>query len=174
MSTRSATPSAGRHMRPARHNCPNAFLSDRERANDLDRRAIVQGSDQDQNIMQFPMISQLTCHRPMIARERRSSGLCPPCTRPSAKSGRRAGLRALNIQTGRVAPDTNASERPARLVDGPGSTTWGARKSDGGLIAVMCCFVCHTSPHLMRPFPKKVKDSDGTNPLSRNLRPRSP
>jgi len=174
MSTGSATPSAGRHMRPARHNSPNAFLSDRERAHVLDRRAIGQGSNQDQNMLQFPMISQWTSHRPMIARKRRSSGLCPPRTRPSAKSGRRAGIRALNIQTGRVTPGRNASEKPARLVDGPGSTTWLARKSDGGLIAVMCCFVCQTSPRLMRPFPKQVKDSDGTNPLSRDLPPHSP
>jgi len=50
---------------------------------------------------------------------------------------------------------------------------WGARKGDEGLIAVMCCRVCQTSPRLMRPFPKKVKDSDGTNPLSRDLPPSS-
>ena len=63
-STGSATPSSGRRMRPARHKFPNAILSDRERAHDLDRRAIVQGSDQDQNMLRFPMISQWTCHRP--------------------------------------------------------------------------------------------------------------
>jgi len=49
---------------------------------------------------------------------------------------------------------------------------WRARKGDGGLIAVMRCRVCHISLRLMRPFPKKVKDSDGINPLSRDL-PRS-
>jgi len=111
---------------------------------------------------------------PKIARKRRSSGLCPPRTRPSANIGRWAGLRALNIQTGRVTPGTPASGRPARLADGPGSTMWGARKSDGGLIAIMCCLVCQTSPRLMRPSPKKLKDSDRTNPLSRDLPPRSP
>jgi len=93
-----------------------------------------------------------------------SAGLCPPRTRPSAKIGRRAGLHALNIQTGLVTLGTPASGRPARMADGPGSTMLGARKSDGGLIAVMCCLVCQSSPCLMRPFPKKVKDSDGTNP----------
>jgi len=41
-STGSATPSSGRHMRPARHNFPNEILSDRQRGHDLDRRAIVQ------------------------------------------------------------------------------------------------------------------------------------
>jgi len=46
---------------------------------------------------------------------------------------------------------------------------WGARKSDGGLIAVMCCLVSQTSPRRMKPSPKNVKDSDGTNPLSRDL-----
>jgi len=170
----SATPSSGRHMRPARHKIPNAILSDPERAHDLDRRAIVQGSDQDHNMLRFPMISISTCHRFKIARKRRSSGLCPPRTRPSAKIRRRAGLRALNIQTGRVTPGTPASGRPGSLADGPGSTFWGARKSDGGLIAVMCCLMCQSSPRLMRPFPEKVKDSDGTNPLSRDLPPRSP
>jgi len=105
---------------------------------------------------------------PKIARKRRSFGLWPPRTRPSAKIGRRAGLRALNIQTGRVTPGTPASGRPATLADGPGSTMWGAKKSDGELIAVMCCLVCQTSPRLMRPSPKKVKESDGTNPLSRD------
>ena len=163
-STGSATPSSGRHMRPARHNFSNAILSDRQRARDLDRRAFVQRSEQDQNMLRFPMMSQWTCHRPKIARKRRSSGLCPPHTRPSAKIGRRAGLRALNFQTGRVTPGTPASGRPAKFADGPGSTMWGARESDGRPIAVMCCLVCQSSPRLMRPFPKKVKDSDGTNP----------
>jgi len=88
--------------------------------------------------------------------------------------GRRARLRAPNIHTGHVTPGTPASGRPARLADGPGSTMWGARNSDGGLIAVMCCLVRQSSPRLMRPFPKKVKDSDGTNPLSRDLPPRCP
>jgi len=45
-------------VRPARHKITNGILSDRERAHDLDRRAIVQGSDQDQNVLRFPMISQ--------------------------------------------------------------------------------------------------------------------
>jgi len=162
--TGSATPSSGRHMRPARHKFPNAILSERKRAHDLDRRAIVQGSEQDQNVLRFPMISQWTCHRPKIARRRRSSGLCPPRTRPSAKIGRRAGLRALNIQTGRVTHGTPASGRQARLTHGPGFTMWRARKSDGGLIAVMCCLVCQSSPRLTRPFLKKRKDSDGTMP----------
>jgi len=35
---------------------------------------------------------------------------------------------------------------------------------DGGLIAVMCCLVCQSSPRLTRPFLKKRKDSDGTMP----------
>jgi len=163
-STGSATPSSGRHMRPTCHKFPNAVLSDRERAHDLDRRANVQGSEQDQNVLRFPMILQWPCHRPKIARRRRSSGLCPPRTRPSAKIGRRAGLRALNIQTGRVIHGTPACGRLAKLVDWPGSTMLGARRSDGGLIAVMCCLVCQSSPRLMRPFPRKGKDSDGTNP----------
>jgi len=49
--TGSATPSSGRHMRPVRHNSQNAISSDRERAQDLDRRAIVQGSKQDQDML---------------------------------------------------------------------------------------------------------------------------
>jgi len=163
-STGSATPSSGRHTRPARYNFPNAILSDRERAHDLDRQTIVPGSEQDQNMLRFLMISKWTCHRPKIARKRRSSGLCPPRSWPSAKIGRRVGLRALNIQTGRVTPGTPASGRRARLADGPGPTMWRARQNDGRLIAVMCCLVCQSSPRLMRPFPKKVKDSDGTNP----------
>jgi len=72
-------------MRPARHNFQNAISSDRERAHDLDRRAIVKGSKQDQEMLRFPMISQWTCHRPKIARKRRSAGLRPPRTGPSAK-----------------------------------------------------------------------------------------
>jgi len=40
----------------------------------------------------------------------------------------------------------------------------GARKSDRGLIAVLCCLMCQSSPRLMMPFPKTVKDSYGTNP----------
>jgi len=163
-STGSATPSFGRHMRPARHNFSNAILSDRQRARDLDRRAIVERSEQDQNMLRFSMISQLTCHRPKTARKRRSSGLSPPRTRPSANIGRRAGLSALNFRTGRVTPGTPASGRPAKLEDGPGSTMLGARESDGGLIAVLYCLVCQSSPRLMRPFSKKVKASDGTNP----------
>jgi len=88
--------------------------------------------------------------------------------------GRRARLRALIIQAGRVTPGTPPSGEPARLADGPGCKMWVARKSDGGLIAVMCCLVCQSSPRLMRPFSKIVKDSDGTNPLSRDLTPRCP
>jgi len=72
--TGSATPSSGRHMRPARHNFQNAISSDRERAHDLDRRAIVKGSKQDQDMLRFRMISQWTCHRPKIACKRRSAG----------------------------------------------------------------------------------------------------
>jgi len=72
-------------MRPARHKFPNAILSDRGRAHDLDRRAIVQGSDQDLDMLRFPVISQWTCHRSKIARKMRSSGLCPPRTGSSAK-----------------------------------------------------------------------------------------
>jgi len=60
------------------------------------------------------------------------------------------------------------------MADGPGSTMWRARKRDGGLTAVMRFPVCLSSPRLMSPFPKKVKVSDGTNPLSRDLPPRCP
>jgi len=85
--TGSATPSSGRHMRPAPYNFQNAVSSDRERAHDLDLRVIVQGSKRAQDVLQFRMTSQWTCHRPKIARKRRSAGLCPPRTGPSAKWG---------------------------------------------------------------------------------------
>jgi len=41
------------------------------------------GSQQD--MLRFAMISQWTCHRPQIARTRRSAGFCPPRNEPSAK-----------------------------------------------------------------------------------------
>jgi len=127
-STGSATPSSGRQRRPARHNFSNAILSDQERSHDRDRRAIVQGSDQDHDMLRFPMMSQWTCHRPKRPHRTRSSGLCPPRTRPSAKIGRRARLRALNIRTGRVTLGTLASGRQAIFADGPGSTIQGGQK----------------------------------------------
>ena len=93
MSTGSATLSSGRHMRPARHNFPNAILSDRERAHDLDRRAFVQGSDQGQDMLRFLMISQWTCHCPKIARKRRCG--YTRGTRQARKLERKCGDTAL-------------------------------------------------------------------------------
>jgi len=52
------------------------------------------------------------------------------------------------IPTGRVTPGTPPNGRPARMAEGPCSTMWGARKSDGGLIAVMCCLVCLSTRRL--------------------------
>jgi len=37
------------------------------------------------NVLRFAMSSRWTCHRPKKARKRRSAGLCPPHTVPSAK-----------------------------------------------------------------------------------------
>ena len=140
-STGSATPSSGRHMRPARHKFPNAILSDRERAHDLDRRAIVQGSDQDQNMLRFPMISQWTCHRLKIARQRRSSGLCPPRTGPSAKlaDGPASAIRSSNGTSDPWhAPQwaTNQNGRRARLHD------------VGGQKARWRAYCCHVLPRV--------------------------
>jgi len=140
-STGSATPSSGRQRRPARHNFSNAILSDQERSHDRDRRAIVQGSDQDHDMLRFPMISQWTCHRPKIARRTRSSGLCPPRTGSSAKLAAGPATAIIN-SNGASDPGTPTNGRPARMAEGPGSTLWGARKSDGGLIGVMFCLVC--------------------------------
>ena len=129
-------PSFGRHMRPARHKFPNAILSDRKRAHDLDRRANVQGSDQDQKMLRFPMISQWTCHRPKRARKRRSSGLCPPRTGPSAKvaDGPASAFRNSNGTSDPWhAPQWAASQigRRARLHDvgGRGGQSVGWAKS---------------------------------------------
>jgi len=46
------------------------------------------------------------------------------------------------IPTGRVTPGTPPNGQPARMAEATCSTMWGARMSDRGLIAVMCCFVC--------------------------------
>jgi len=45
------------------------------------------------------------------------------------------------IPTGHVTPGTPPSGRPARMADGTGSTMWGARKRDGGLM-LSCAAPC--------------------------------
>jgi len=97
-STGSATPLSSRHVRPAPNNFPNANLSAREQADVLNRRAIVQGSDRNLDMLRFPMISHWTFHLPKIALKRRSSDLCPPRTGPSAKlaDGRASAIRKSN------------------------------------------------------------------------------
>jgi len=54
-------------------------------------------------MLRFPMILQWTCHRPKIAHEGRSYGLCPPRTGPSAKyaDGPASAIRNCNETSSR-------------------------------------------------------------------------
>ena len=58
-----------------------------------------------------------------------------------SRSGRHARGRALIIDTGSETPGTRATGTTAKLVDGPGTPTWGASEGHGDLFDVMRCRV---------------------------------
>jgi len=119
----STTPASGRHLRSDRHKIDHVTATDPERACDLKRRAIVQGSRWGKR-----------CYDSRWFRNGLASGskwrggldllvsvlLALGCqikraTGPGPRSDHRPG---------RVTPATRATGRTANLVDGPGPPTW--------------------------------------------------
>jgi len=89
-----------------------------------------------------------------------------------SRSGRHGRGRALIIDTRRVTPGTHATGGTAKLVDGPGTPTWGASEGPREVLAVFCCLVWQSSLRVMSPFRKQATASNRTISVSRNVRSR--